>query len=181
MKEQQVQLINLFPTLIYKTKLDHSFSKNENNYIKLIETKYLQKNVGNFSSTFSDKGSYVLNHKFFKKLKEKILFYINDYICNVCAFDKVKPYITQSWLNYTNKNQYHHLHNHQNSYLSGVLYLKASDKDTITFNKGFHNQIRPEVKEDNIYNGDIVHVEGYNDAFKVTTYDNNVIRYLPYI
>lgn len=34
---------------------------------------------------------------------------------------------------------------------------------------------------DNIYNGDIVNVEGYNDSFKVTTYDNNVIRYLPYI
>jgi len=34
---------------------------------------------------------------------------------------------------------------------------------------------------DNIYNGDTVYVEGYNDAFKVTTYDNNVIRYLPYI
>jgi len=34
---------------------------------------------------------------------------------------------------------------------------------------------------DNIYNGDIVYVEGYNDAFKVTAYDNNVIRYLPYI
>ena len=34
---------------------------------------------------------------------------------------------------------------------------------------------------DNIYNGDTVYVEGYNDAFKVTTYDNNVNRYLPYI
>jgi len=34
---------------------------------------------------------------------------------------------------------------------------------------------------DNIYNGDTVYVEGYNDAFKVTAYDNNVIRYLPYI
>jgi hypothetical protein len=24
-----------------------------------------------------------------------------------------------------------------------------------------------------------VFVEGYNDAFKVTTYDNDVVRYLP--
>jgi hypothetical protein len=32
---------------------------------------------------------------------------------------------------------------------------------------------------DNVYNGDIVFVEGYNDAFKVTTYDNDVVRYLP--
>ena len=32
---------------------------------------------------------------------------------------------------------------------------------------------------DNVYNGDSVHVEGYNEVFKVTAYDNNVIRYLP--
>jgi hypothetical protein len=32
---------------------------------------------------------------------------------------------------------------------------------------------------DNVYSGDIVFVEGYNDAFKVTTYDNDVVRYLP--
>jgi hypothetical protein len=32
---------------------------------------------------------------------------------------------------------------------------------------------------DNLYNGDTIFVEGYNDAFKVTTYDNQVMRYLP--
>ena len=30
-------------------------------------------------------------------------------------------------------------------------------------------------------NGDIVFVEGYNDAFKVTIYENNIPRYIPYI
>ena len=34
---------------------------------------------------------------------------------------------------------------------------------------------------DNMYNGDTVYVEGYNDAFKVTMYDNNTMRYIPYI
>ena len=34
---------------------------------------------------------------------------------------------------------------------------------------------------DNLYNGDNVYVEGYNDAFKVTMYDNNVMRYIPYL
>jgi hypothetical protein len=32
---------------------------------------------------------------------------------------------------------------------------------------------------DNVTSGDKVYVEGYNDAFKVTSYDNNVMRYLP--
>ena len=36
-----------------------------------------------------------------------------------------------------------------------------------------------EVGVDNVYSGDLVFVEGYNEAFKVTTYENDVIRYLP--
>lgn len=34
---------------------------------------------------------------------------------------------------------------------------------------------------DQIYNGDTVYVEGYNDAFKATTYETDTIRYLPSI
>ena len=32
---------------------------------------------------------------------------------------------------------------------------------------------------DNVYSGDTVYVEGYNDAFKVTAYENTVMQYLP--
>ncbi len=34
---------------------------------------------------------------------------------------------------------------------------------------------------DPIYNGDMVYVEGYNDLFKVTKYENDTLRYLPSI
>ena len=34
---------------------------------------------------------------------------------------------------------------------------------------------------DQIYSGDTVYVEGYNDAFKVTVYENDTIRYLPFL
>jgi hypothetical protein len=34
---------------------------------------------------------------------------------------------------------------------------------------------------DNIYNGDNVYVEGYNDAFKATVYDNQVMQYIPFL
>ena len=32
-----------------------------------------------------------------------------------------------------------------------------------------------------LYNGDNVYVEGYNDAFKVTIYENNTPNYIPYV
>jgi hypothetical protein len=34
---------------------------------------------------------------------------------------------------------------------------------------------------DELYNGDTVYVEGYQQAFKVTKYDDDTIKYLPYI
>jgi hypothetical protein len=34
---------------------------------------------------------------------------------------------------------------------------------------------------DLIYNGDTVYVEGANEAYKVTMYDNNTIKYLPFV
>ena len=34
---------------------------------------------------------------------------------------------------------------------------------------------------DELYNGDTVYVEGYNQAFKVTKYDDDTIKYLPFI
>lgn len=34
---------------------------------------------------------------------------------------------------------------------------------------------------DNVYNGDTVYVQGYNDAFKATVYDNAVMEYIPYV
>jgi hypothetical protein len=34
---------------------------------------------------------------------------------------------------------------------------------------------------DNLSNGDTVYVEGYNDAFTVTLYDDYLPRYIPYV
>jgi hypothetical protein len=34
---------------------------------------------------------------------------------------------------------------------------------------------------DKLYNGDTVYIEGANETYKVTVYDNNVIKYLPFV
>ena len=34
---------------------------------------------------------------------------------------------------------------------------------------------------DYIYNGDTIYAEGYNEVFKATVYDNDTMRYLPYL
>jgi hypothetical protein len=34
---------------------------------------------------------------------------------------------------------------------------------------------------DKLYNGDSVYIEGVNEAYKVTVYDNNTMKYLPFV
>jgi hypothetical protein len=34
---------------------------------------------------------------------------------------------------------------------------------------------------DNLYNGDVVYVEGYDGTFKVTVYDNQQMQYIPFV
>jgi hypothetical protein len=34
---------------------------------------------------------------------------------------------------------------------------------------------------DQIFSGDTVYVEGHNDAFKTTVYENDTIKYLPFV
>ena len=53
---------------------------------------------------------------------------------NECNSIKVKAYITESWLNFTEKGETHHRHNHPNSFISGVYYVSADENlDRINF------------------------------------------------
>ena len=67
---------------------------------------------------------------------------INTYIEKVIIpRTKVDLYITQSWLNYTKAGQYHHVHTHPNSVISGVFYINATQGDKITFSKQTRDMI----------------------------------------
>ena len=69
------------------------------------------------------------------------------------AKDDTQVYITQSWINYNEENQYHHLHSHPNSYISGVFYINADEHvDSINFNNKEHLTIQPVTKKFNIWN-----------------------------
>jgi uncharacterized protein (TIGR02466 family) len=122
----------LFPEPVYFTTLDKALTKAELKAISKQKTT-TYKNIGN---TTSD-DTYVLNHKALKNFKKNIFTKVMDYFDKVvCTDNSITPYITQSWLNYTKTNQFHHMHSHANSYVSGVYYIAADDKvDKIIFHK----------------------------------------------
>tara|TARA_R110000822_G_scaffold79520_2_gene190157 strand:- start:405 stop:1019 length:615 start_codon:yes stop_codon:yes gene_type:complete len=140
----------LFPTPIYFTNLKRSFSLKELKEVE-IHKKKLSQNTGNYNTL----NSYILNEKTFIPLKKELELHIKDYFNRIYSpeDDKITPYITQSWLNYTDKNQYHHIHQHPNSLVSGVLYINADEKyDKIKFHDKQYNCFKITPKDYNMYN-----------------------------
>ena len=141
----------IFPTPIYISKIDRELTKKELSFIDITKSD-CNKNEGNITSN----DNYILNHKTFKNLKEDLDLKVKDYFEKVISpTDAITPHITQSWLNYTETNQYHHKHQHPNSLVSGVFYINCDDKfDKIKFFNDNYKTIKPEVKEWNIWNSE---------------------------
>ena len=122
----------LFPKPVYASKLDRALTKKELKTISQYKKKPAP-NAGNMTSS----ENYVLENKALNNLKKDLHTKVMDYFDKViCTDNPITPYITQSWLNYTKSDQFHHQHNHQNSYISGVFYISADKEvDSITFYK----------------------------------------------
>ena len=138
-------IYSIFPTPIYTTKMDRGFTKQELQFVK-EQKKHCVKNQGNFNT----KDNYILNRKEFKNIKKYLDKCCKDYLNRIiCPKKNIEIYITQSWLNYTEANQYHHKHQHPNSVVSGVLYFdcnKENDKILFSHDKGYE-QIKPEIDD----------------------------------
>jgi uncharacterized protein (TIGR02466 family) len=154
MKEKETNftessIIGLFPTPIYSTFIKRKFTKQELNFVEQFNRTHVS-NQGNTTS----KNNYILELKEFKKLKLELEDILKDCIKKIHSpTHNVKCYITQSWLNYTKIGQYHHSHNHSNSFLSGVLYFNADQNfDKIYFHKERYEQLKIEAKNFNSYN-----------------------------
>ena len=145
---------NIFPTPIYTTKINRKFTKQELQFVK-EQKKHCMSNEGNINT----KDNYVLNRKEFKNIKKFLDKHCKDYLDTViCPKDNVELYITQSWLNYTEANQYHHKHAHPNSVISGVFYFdsdKENDKILFSSSKSYE-QIKPVIDKTkyNIWNSE---------------------------
>ena len=147
----EANINGIFPTPIYISKLDRELTSKELLFVDKIKLD-IHNNEGNKTSN----DNYVLNNKSFKNLKEDLDLRVQDYFSKILSTtDAVTPYITQSWLNYTETNQYHHKHHHTNSLVSGVFYVNCDEAhDKIKFFNDKHNIIKPEVKDWNLYNSE---------------------------
>jgi len=145
----KAKINSIFPVPIYTAKLDRKFTPQELRLVEEMKTKCVA-NAGNVTS----ENNYILNTPSLIILKKEMDLFIKDYFSKVVLASKtVHPYITQSWLNYTKTNGFHHAHSHPNSYLSGVLYINADKAhDKITFEHGIYSYISLPPTKWNLFN-----------------------------
>ena len=141
----------VFPTPIYISKLDRKLTPLELKFVDKNK-KDFYKNDGNITSN----NNYILNEKPFNNIKKQLDLKVQDYFDKIISpANNITPYITQSWLNYTETNQYHHKHAHPNSLVSGVFYINCHEEhDKIKFFNDNYKTIKLEVKDWNLYNSE---------------------------
>lgn len=144
-------VLGLFPVAVYQGKINRSLSTKELDFIH-AQKNNSRKSEGNHISN----ERYLLDKPLFKKLKKEMNDHINIYVRDHLKWvSDTKLFITQSWLNWTEHREFHHIHNHPNSALSAVFYIDADPAvDKIQFYHPYlHNFIiRPEVTEFNMFN-----------------------------
>ena len=147
----KAEIHSIFPTPVYMSKINRELTSLE---LKFVEKnkKDIYKNEGNITSN----NNYILNEKPFFNIKKELDLKVQDYFNKVISSaNNITPYITQSWLNYTETNQYHHKHAHPNSLVSGVFYINChEEKDKIKFFNDNYKTIKLEIKDWNIWNSE---------------------------
>lgn len=121
--------MDLFPTPLYINNIDAPLINQQKDYLLNLPKKL---NMGNLRS----QNGYIFEHSLFAELKKTINEHLKEYVNIIYPNSNLDVYITQSWANYTEPNQYHHKHSHPNSFISGVFYVNAiKNKDIIKFYK----------------------------------------------
>jgi uncharacterized protein (TIGR02466 family) len=142
-----MKIDNLFPTAIGIDKLPKELTAEQ---LKFLITQQMRANIGNAYS----EDNYILDNEELKSLRNDLLDIVRKYFKVVYApTNDVEVYITQSWVNATEPSNYHHVHNHHNSFISGVFYIHSEgESDKIKFHKPGYECIQIIPTEWNIYN-----------------------------
>jgi uncharacterized protein (TIGR02466 family) len=138
---------SLFPTAIGRDKLPKKLTEKQ---LEFLTTQQMRENSGNLRSI----DTYILDSEELSELHDDLLLIVRKYFKTVYApADDMDVYITQSWVNVTEPNRFHHTHAHPNSFISGVFYIHGEgDADKIMFYKEPYECIYIAPTEWNTYN-----------------------------
>ena len=137
----------LFPIPIGLYEMDRVMTEGERLFLKSrYDPTTMRVNSGNMAST----DTRILDNRELSGLKGYLTDVVNEVFREIHQpANRCELYITQSWLNLTNRGQWHHSHIHGNSLYSATLYLSTGEGDCIEFVRPLttHNLIPFHLKQ----------------------------------
>ena len=136
------ELIPLFSKPVFKTN------------IKDITVDFSKiKWARNYNNWISEDQN-ILSRPEFESLFKSVAPVITEYFYGVMGvMPQTEMFVTESWLNKTEKGQTHHRHWHPNSVLSGVVYLDTDGvSGPIKFITSNYDLLEFEISQPNLYN-----------------------------
>lgn len=155
-------MLSLFGVPFYHSNIN--LTEKEKNI--LIKSKY--ERIEKLDNGFITLNRDILNNKNAELIKNKILFHLNIFLYNYLKVNKnIKFKLLNSWVIKHNKGDWSQRHNHKNSFISGVLYLKTNinSGDFIlhnTSNNILSNTIEIDYDTYNLFNSDLWYVTPKN-------------------
>jgi len=153
---------DLFSVPLYKETI--SISQDETDFIfnyRNIDVKNKPENYNtNSQGNYGTYKSTVLEIPELFNIKKQIENHITRYSNEVLGLhlDYVRLNITQSWINYNDKDTSHHTHSHANSIVSGVIYITDNPADIIFYRSPRNTELEPPLKTLTLYNSDLYSV-----------------------
>lgn len=157
----QYQVLDLFPIPVYKS----SIPALDPITISKLKSHEWEHEEGFVTHTETDE-RHLLHLPEYKGLRNEIQKHIDNYVYDVIGVQKDHSWeITTSWVNKSVPGQYHTMHWHSNSMVSGVMYINATpDTGAILFHKDrghtnlWGDTLRLEFDKETDYNTEAVGV-----------------------
>ena len=151
--EKQSKVLLLFPTPVCITP---PYPDDYNLQLEWIKSLELRNN--GYENNRTSVNSFVLDNPIMAEIRSFIEVELNNFALNILGYDR-KFVITQSWINRNSKGEFHHLHAHPNSIISGVWYPQVGrETPPISFSTLHEKRIVIPPVEYNSCNGENQHV-----------------------
>lgn len=158
MKQPEVE--PLFATPLYINEIEDTDTRK---YVDFVETLNWHRNNDDEGQITHDGGYLLHQYDIFNDLRVELEKHLRFYVERVCGFSTRRQefYITNSWAVKHQKNEHARNHIHNNSFFSGVLYIKCdNDSPPIRFYKNPLMQaptstvLVPDREFDNMFNAE---------------------------
>jgi uncharacterized protein (TIGR02466 family) len=122
-----MQTVDVFPLAqIGICKVD--ISEQERNHI----LEYEKHSIKNYDNLITNSKS-ILQDNIFSNLNLQIKEHLKYYVNEILGYD-AQVRVTQSWINFNRKGTSHSTHNHNNSIVSGIIYLSPNPPPIVFYN-----------------------------------------------